>query len=310
MSNASIPLSALFLPNDPLLDDRISSTLDALRKKTFYLGDTDVHKKLTWCNTPQGNIVLEIPKLIERNEGDPPPAPVEPRHAILSAIVLLTYDDFHLSEDDYWETPTPSAPTLADVVLTCTGGMPKQDTLCTSFIDVIENIDILISKTHKQRHLINNIRPMSTIDLSTKVLFRHVLFTVRLFTTRFAFLIVYHPPFRLSRERKPIQIHWSTMTRLNHCKEVCFLHNPPLTIFTDRTCSGFRSADGAMAHDKLKSNVCHPSCSVLALCESVKSFRHREARHSPSILPIPSSRCTSCNHFYLNAHRHSTKSAL
>ena len=229
MTNASVPPTALFLPNDPILDDRIKSTLDALRKDTFYLGDTDTHKMLAWCNTPQGNtIVMEIPILFERNEGDPPPPPVDPRHATLSAIVLLTYDDFHLSEDDYWETLTPSAPTVADVVLSCTGGMPKHDTLCTDFINVIDNIDLLISKTHKRRHLTNGIRPMSTMDLSPKVLFRHVLFTVRVFTTRFAVLITSHFRFfRLSRERKLTQIHWSLSTRPNHCKEVRIIHKPP-----------------------------------------------------------------------------------
>ena len=190
MSDNSVPPSTPFLPHDPLLDDRINTTLTVLRDNTFYLGDADIHKKLTWCKTPQGNIVMEIPKLFERNEGDPPAPPVDPRHAKLSAIVLLTYDDFHLSEDDYWDTPTPSAPTLADVILSCTGGMPKHDTLCNDFFNVIENIDILVSTTHKRRHLIDNIRPMSTIDLSTKVQFRHILFSVRLFTTRFAFLII------------------------------------------------------------------------------------------------------------------------
>ena len=193
MSHVPFPPSSLVLPHNPALNDRVNTALATLRDQTFYLGDPDVYKKLTWCRAPEGRIVLEIPRQIERQDGDPPATPVDPKHAKLSAIVLLTYDDFHLSEDGYWETPTSSAPTLADVILSCTGGMPKHDTLCTDFINVINNIDALISESHKRRHLIQNIRPISTINLSPKVQFRHILFTVRHSSSTSVLLVISSP---------------------------------------------------------------------------------------------------------------------
>jgi hypothetical protein len=136
-----------------------------------------------------------------RKEGDLPPTPIEPLHTKLSAIVLLTYDDFNLSEDGYWDTPTPSAPSLADVILSCTGGMPNHDTLRSHFTNVINNIDILVSKTHKNQHFIQHIRPMSMIDLSPKVLFRHILFNVRRSSSRLILFITSSPDSFSSRDQ-------------------------------------------------------------------------------------------------------------
>jgi hypothetical protein len=98
--------------------------------------------------------------------------------AMLSAIVVLTREDFWLSSDGDWEEPTSKAPMLADVKITCTGASPPHEDLCMEFATVIDNIDELIKRAYTSSYVMENFRVLSALTLDPKVLFRHQLFEV------------------------------------------------------------------------------------------------------------------------------------
>ena len=166
------------------IQQRIDKSRERLRTETVYLGENyhDVQKRLRWYVTTMGNVVIETAKAFGQHMGasmsTSPDGSFEPEPAMLSAIVVLTREDFWLSSDGDWEEPTSKAPTLADVKITCTGAALPHEDLSTEFATVIDNIDELIKRAHTTSYVMEHFRVLSAMTLDPKVMFRHRIFEV------------------------------------------------------------------------------------------------------------------------------------
>ena len=108
---------------------RINNVIRRLRQKSFYMGDDSTPRKLLWQRSTSGsNIVIDkLKSTVNIRINAPPgsdPGNVDSPPAHLSAVVVLTHEDFRLSPDGYWKEPVDSAPSLADVIISCTGATP------------------------------------------------------------------------------------------------------------------------------------------------------------------------------------------
>jgi hypothetical protein len=147
------------------------------------MGDNSTPNKLLWFHTDSGsNIVIDKSKTtvnVRINAtASSDPGDVDPPPALLSAIVVLTHEDFRLSSDGYWKEPVDTAPALADVILSCTGAAPIHDTLHDDFNTVLRNISSLISRVHTPTHIKKSFVIDSAINLQPKISFNHSLFFV------------------------------------------------------------------------------------------------------------------------------------
>jgi len=158
----------------------ITSALQKLRSDTVYLGDPDAHARLEWIRSGNDNIAVK--------KGDDVNDQISSKHLsnhqqpgspTLSAIVLLTEEDFWLSSDGYWEDPTPSSPSFADVTISCTGAAPPPKDILADFGNVVENINVLVGRMRTRERNMKHVRVLSAITLSPKVKFQHNLFKKR-----------------------------------------------------------------------------------------------------------------------------------
>jgi hypothetical protein len=165
-----------------ILSTRFQQIRKRLRYKTFYLGDEDAHRHLTWLSTERGDVVVQKSSNIADRHGTSSshnsilPDDVYP--ATLSAIVLLTEEDFHLSSDGYWKEPTHMAATLGDVILSCTGAAPNHEELSSDFGNVVANVNALIDRSRSKFNRIKSCFIESAMTLETKLKFCHFLFEV------------------------------------------------------------------------------------------------------------------------------------
>ena len=164
-----------------LLSDRIHSSLQRLRSDTSYLGDPNVHSQLTWYRSVHADVNAEVDTghtdaylSGSEFESQIPPPPI----ATLSAIVILTDEDFWLSSDGFWEESTSRALSITDVTLTCTGADPRRHELRGHFNNVIANVIALVGRLRTNTHCKKHVRVMSAITLEPKIKFQHRLFEV------------------------------------------------------------------------------------------------------------------------------------
>ena len=156
-----------------LADGVIKGIVDRLRSNTFYLGDRNTSDRLSWFETQGTNVLID-------ESVKPSPSTTIDRLplAVMSAIVVLTGEDFWLSSDGYWEESVVDAPSIADVTLSCTGAAPSLGYLDKHFVNVVRNLNTLIGRmrtTCCKRH----VQSLSAITLLPKVKFNHILFEVR-----------------------------------------------------------------------------------------------------------------------------------
>ena len=156
-------------------DDQITSVVHRLRAETFYLGDQNVTNRLAWFKTQYANIVVDQSHSTKYADNEEHP---RPGHAILSAVVTLTAEDFWLSSDGYWEESVADAPSIADVVLSCTGAAPSQDYVRQQFTNVIANLNTLVGRMRTDTRCMRHVRVLSAVSLSPKIKFQHILFEV------------------------------------------------------------------------------------------------------------------------------------
>jgi hypothetical protein len=175
------------LPTFSVVNDitaiRIDQSINRLRSKSIYLGDTDIRKKLMWYKYGHGNIVIDKSTMPSKDSSPTKqtthsswiPSPVT-----LSTITHLTWDGFWLSSDGKWSGPTDYCKKLADIKISCTGGSPEQENLKQHFKTTLETVDALIARAHTANFCKQTPRLTSPIDLSPRIKFRHTLFSVRI----------------------------------------------------------------------------------------------------------------------------------
>jgi len=162
-----------------MLTTRAEHVRNHMRKKSFYLGDPLVHRRLTWMATEYGDVVVKNYSSSPSDASSVSSSGRVVQPAILSGIVRLTHEDFRLSSDGYWRGPTNIAPTMADVALSCTGAPPQHRRLAAEFENVVGNVNMLINQTRDVRHRISSCCIPSATSLQLKLKFCHVLFEER-----------------------------------------------------------------------------------------------------------------------------------
>jgi hypothetical protein len=92
--------------------------------------------------------------------------------AILSAIVQICDDDFHLTPDGFWNElgPRGGAQSFENVNLTCFGKAPSHSALATEYQNLLDNFGRLMDDAPIAAQRYN------TIDGSGRIKFHHKLF--------------------------------------------------------------------------------------------------------------------------------------
>jgi hypothetical protein len=183
--------------NDTLITMRIKRAVVRMQTLTFYLGDSGVHQRLAWHNTPDGNVLVVNDNIRSSRRTASSSSYVDEggmSPATLSAIVYLSEEDFCLSSDGYWTEPTKSAPSITDIVLTCTGAAGDNNSLVPNFHHVVENIKVIIQKSQHKSHVVASPLMRSAIMLETKIKFSHRLFevSIRICTYRRPISLSFH----------------------------------------------------------------------------------------------------------------------
>jgi hypothetical protein len=139
----------------------------------FYLGDTNLRQQVKWKRDGKAHkLVCSNPTLPTASQGSSSDI------AVLTAVVLISPEDYWFTSDGMWRGGTTITPTLDKVKPTCTGGSPED---CSVFKDdfkvVIENLRWLQDQvvTHgfseKRGLLVGS-------PVTPRIKVRHVLFEV------------------------------------------------------------------------------------------------------------------------------------
>ena len=195
------------------VEPRIKVARRRLRANTIYLGDdvVSVQKRLKWIENDDHDVVVER---VDADENRPISYQAgqitirRPSAVQLSAIVVLTHDDFWLSSDGGWTGPSKDAPSFFDVKISCTGGNPIQNDLHAEYINVLANIDALIQRNHIPTYAIDDCCTISSLSLERKLKFSHMLFQVR------ADIVSFDVQFKSINLRTDCLIRVFTMTTL------------------------------------------------------------------------------------------------
>lgn len=178
----STPVSA-----SQFITEKMRNTRDALLTDGIYLGTADIANKVKWVRVDNGDILvtattadtMEHAQTDHAADPDENPLPDVPP-AILSAVVLITEDDFWMTSCGMWKGSTSACPTFADVKPTCTGGAPNHEVFTNDFRTVCGNVTAIMEQGRTAGF--SNIKGIKVngADGKTKLKFRHILFEVHL----------------------------------------------------------------------------------------------------------------------------------
>jgi len=161
--------------------DRLQTTRNSLLTSQYYIGKPGVSDQLTWFRFGKEDCVVtrEALETFHSSNNAPdlePLVPAPPDPVELSAVVLITPDDFWLTSCGMWKGPTSVARTLADVKPTCTGDVPQETIFAQDFDSVMENINSLVHdvQINEQTEVKGFFKNSPTGQ--RKIKFRHILF--------------------------------------------------------------------------------------------------------------------------------------
>ncbi|KAF7984151.1 hypothetical protein HWV62_16808 [Athelia sp. TMB] len=165
------------------LAEKLRNARDALIARGSYLGVTGVADGYRWERVGRTNKLVTAAAATAHREAqieyaanpDSNPVP-EISPAVLSAVVLITEDDFYMTSCGMWNGPTTAARTFADVKPTCTGAQPDHAVFANDFPAVCENITALMEKARTPGFKDVKGVKVNTGGSGIKIKFRHVLF--------------------------------------------------------------------------------------------------------------------------------------
>lgn len=161
--------------------------------RSWYLGENAGRGNVVWYRLGREEVLLtkaaaqafddamkEFASSTEHeNPGLTPPP--EPEHALLSAVVQITHEDFWMMSCGRWKGPTTVCGRFADVKLTCTGAAPNDSVFRRDFRTVLANLNHLMAASSTGFTLKKGLVVPSR-GATQKIRFRHVLFEVSSFT--------------------------------------------------------------------------------------------------------------------------------
>lgn len=168
------------------LAEKLRNARDALVAKGLYLGTGGIANEVKWAPVGHGHLLVttETAEMIQHAQddhaADPDANPMpDVSPAILSAVVLITEEDFWMTSCGMWKGPTAITPTFADVKPTCTGGSPDHELFANDFRTVCGNVNTVMNmgRTPGFKN-IKGVKVGTANGLNPKLKFRHVLFEV------------------------------------------------------------------------------------------------------------------------------------
>ena len=183
-------------PSLPSLPSRLSTIHQRLLESGLYLGDRSVREKVAWAQDGKSHklvIKSSIPSaeaLAMDNDSDSDGSPnsaLVPEPATLSAVVLLSDQDFWMVADAGYRGPGKFNREFADVKPSCSGGIPDVDPFKSDFAEVTANVhwlmDSIATRGFKQKKGFVT-GPADAPRLKV----RHILFEVRTCVTTDSYL--------------------------------------------------------------------------------------------------------------------------
>ncbi|KIL54711.1 hypothetical protein M378DRAFT_18628 [Amanita muscaria Koide BX008] len=195
------PTPVVQLPK--VLETRVNRIRKRLMASGGYLGDPNFRRNVHWVKL--GNAHMVMPR-VETDGGGLVPArdaaasaPVaedgndapstsaeftetedvmEREVAILSAVVEISGDDFYLSSDGNFQGPNRFTAGLAQVKVSCCGGIPELEPFRSDFVEVKRNVDWMLSEAATRGVHLKKGFSVGTVD-APKLKVRHALFEPR-----------------------------------------------------------------------------------------------------------------------------------
>lgn len=174
-----------------LLAEKLRNAREALISKSIYLGTRGAAAGLKWQRTGRAGredllVTAETAAAVDEAQAahdahpeNTPSPDISP--AILSAVVLITEDDFWMTSCGMWKGPTQATPTFADVKPTCTGAAPPHEVFAADFPITCENITAIMEMGRTAGFTEVKGIKVNAIGGAPKLKFRHVLFEVHLY---------------------------------------------------------------------------------------------------------------------------------
>ena len=165
----------------PGAPNRLRRTRDGLLRSGLYLGDENFEiDQVIWRHIGGDNCLVTktsadaVDAALNAAPEEDRPIP-EYDLAVLSAVVLISDDEFWLTSCGHWRGPRPFCQKFEDLKLTCTGKSPSGTPFSNDFPTVLANLTAvtnLSARFSRRRGLfVEN-------PLARKIKFRHVLFEV------------------------------------------------------------------------------------------------------------------------------------
>ena len=133
--------------------ERMQNTHEALVTGSVYLGEPGVAHNVTWVHVGRADQLVTNETATEyKSSGnlsaiDPESSTLtNPNATIISAVVLISEEDYWLTVDANWKGPSMVAPNLSDAKASCTGQAPDNEAFVPDFPTVINNIKDIIAK--------------------------------------------------------------------------------------------------------------------------------------------------------------------
>ena len=124
-----------------------------LLQEVVYLGEPHVANNVTWACVGKAYWHVTDETATEyKSSSDLSAVDLEsftltnPDAPILSAVVLISEEDYWLTVDANWKGPSTVAPKLSDAKASCTGQAPDNEVFIPDFLTVLNNIKDIIAK--------------------------------------------------------------------------------------------------------------------------------------------------------------------
>jgi len=174
--------------------NRLTAKLQDVRTKlvenveqSWYLGENAGRENVVWYRLGREEVLLTtaaaqafddaMEEFASSTEDENPglTPPPEPEHALLSAVVQITHEDFWMMSCGRWKGPTTVCREFADVKLTCTGTAPNDSVFRRDFPTVLANLNHLMALSSTGFSLKKGLMVPSR-GRTQKIRLRHVLF--------------------------------------------------------------------------------------------------------------------------------------
>lgn len=186
-SQTSSPVTSPSISPAEFLAEKLRNARNALIARGLYLGIEGTADDLTWERVGRTNKLVTAATASARRDAqvayaadsDGTTMP-EVSPAVVSAVVLITEDDYWLTSCGMWNGPSSVAATFADVKPTCTGATPDHEVFASDFKNACDNITAVMEKARTPNFKDVKGIKMNTVGGQTKLKFRHLLFEVRI----------------------------------------------------------------------------------------------------------------------------------